>query len=434
MGAPAFDAAAARTTDSDLDETPAPDPSPAVGAADVGIQGSVELFGRDVKIDTALFYRPRVVHENVEPAKTFHRVRGQAPAEAFCMHAPAGSCMTRSKASMRRRRSNRWHVGCSAGAGAMHLSTFKPFQQLRLSLTSTAGQLGLPHLCHGKDDRTQPAMPEGPSIVILREQAAHLTHMRITRASGNTRLDTQRLIGQTIVALRSWGKHFLVEFENFSLRVHFLLFGSYRIDERREDMTPRLSLGGSQGELNLYACSLRWIEAPLDAVYDWRTDVMSDQWSAVRARKKLLERPKLLACDALLDQEIFAGVGNIIKNEVLFRIRVHPLSEIGALPAAQRSALVREARTYAFEFLAWKKAYVLKKHWLVHTRQICPRCNIPLQKAKLGTTQRRSFFCNQCQVLYTRSQQTVGQVSRSTPIKAAAAARRKTTPRASRDA
>lgn len=275
-------------------------------------------------------------------------------------------------------------------------------------------------------------MPEGPSIVILREQAAHLVHMRITHASGNTRLDTQRLIGHTIVALRSWGKHFLIEFEHFSLRVHFLLFGSYRIDERRDGMTPRLSLSGSQGELNLYACSLRWIEEPLDAVYDWRTDVMSDQWSPARARRKLTGKPKLLACDALLDQEIFAGVGNIIKNEVLFRIRVHPLSEIGALPVTQRNALVREARTYAFEFLAWKKAYVLKKHWLVHTRQICPRCNIPLQRAKLGTTQRRSFFCNRCQVLYRTSERDEADTSRSVQTKGLAAARKK--PRASHDA
>lgn len=243
-------------------------------------------------------------------------------------------------------------------------------------------------------------MPEGPSIVILREEAAHLTGMRIAHASGNTRLDTSRLVGQTIVALRSWGKHFLIEFDTFSLRVHFLLFGTYRVDERRAGVTPRLSLRGAQGELNLYTCSVRWIEQPLDTVYDWRTDVMSDQWSAARARAKLIERPQLLACDALLDQDVFAGVGNIIKNEVLFRIRVHPLSETGALPAAQRNALVREARTYAFEFLAWKKAHVLKKHWLVHTRRTCPRCEVPLQQAKLGKTQRRSFFCTQCQVLY----------------------------------
>ena len=43
-------------------------------------------------------------------------------------------------------------------------------------------------------------------------------------------------------------------------------------------------------------------------------------------------QPDTLVCDALLDQDLFAGVGNIIKNEVLFRTRVHPESTIGDLP------------------------------------------------------------------------------------------------------
>jgi endonuclease-8 len=108
--------------------------------------------------------------------------------------------------------------------------------------------------------------------------------------------------------------------------------------------------------------------------------------------------PKTLVCDALLDQNVFAGVGNIIKNEVLFRIRVHPLSTVGALSARKLSELVVQARQYSFEFLEWKKAFVLRKHWLVHTKRTCPRCNIPLTKAHLGTTDRRSFYCERCQV------------------------------------
>ena len=108
----------------------------------------------------------------------------------------------------------------------------------------------------------------------------------------------------------------------------------------------------------------------------------------------------MLSCDALLDQNIFSGSGNIIKNEVLFRIKVHPLSKVGALPAKQLNALVREARNYSFDFLEWKKAFVLKKHWLAHTKSTCPRCKIPLIKEYLGKTQRRSFFCNNCQELY----------------------------------
>jgi endonuclease-8 len=243
-------------------------------------------------------------------------------------------------------------------------------------------------------------MPEGPSIVILKEEAAGFAGKKILRVEGNTRIDKERLLNQRIVALRSWGKHFLIQLPNFSLRVHFMLFGSYRINERK-DRPPRLSLGFTRGgELNLYACSVRFIEEDLDDVYDWSVDVLSDDWDAAAARKRLRSMPDTLVCDALLDQTVFAGVGNIIKNEVLFRIRVHPLSTIGALPAPKLRQLVEQARQYSFDFMEWKKAYVLKKHWLAHTKRICPRCDIPLTRGHLGRTNRRSFFCERCQKKY----------------------------------
>ena len=178
-----------------------------------------------------------------------------------------------------------------------------------------------------------------------------------------------------------------------------MLFGSYRINE--EKITPpRLSLEFQNGKLNFYACSIQPIEEPLDEVYDWTADVMNDAWNPAGAKKKLKSQPDLLVCDALLDQQIFAGVGNIIKNEVLFRIFVHPKSKVGKLPLKQLNLLIREARVYSFDFLAWKKQFVLKKHWLAHTKRTCPRCAIPLVKEYLGRTNRRSFFCNNCQVLY----------------------------------
>jgi len=244
-------------------------------------------------------------------------------------------------------------------------------------------------------------MPEGPSIVILKEQASPFLGKTIDRIAGNTTIEKERLVGRRVEALRSWGKHFLVEMDvDFSLRVHFMLFGSYRINEQKSWAVPRLSLGFANGELNLYACSVRFIDVPLDLLYDWRADVMADAWDPKLALARIRERPDMLACDALLDQDIFAGVGNIIKNEVLFRIRVHPLSTIGAMPAAKQRELVREARQYSFDFYEWKKQYVLKKHWLAHTKRTCARCQVPLAKAHLGLTHRRSFWCEKCQVRY----------------------------------
>lgn len=244
-------------------------------------------------------------------------------------------------------------------------------------------------------------MPEGPSIVILKEEASPFLGRPIRQVAGNTTtIDKDRLLDQRIEAIRSWGKHFLLELPDFTLKIHFMLFGSYRINEGKSWATPRLSLGFDPGEINFYACSVRTIELPLDLAYDWWADVMSEHWDPELARRRLRSVPDMLACDALLDQDIFAGVGNIIKNEVLFRIRVHPLSTVGALPATKLRELVAEARNYSFDFYEWKKQYVLKKHWLAHTKRTCPRCNIPFVKGHLGKTQRRSFYCENCQVRY----------------------------------
>ncbi|MDQ2702407.1 MAG: endonuclease [Pseudomonadota bacterium] len=244
-------------------------------------------------------------------------------------------------------------------------------------------------------------MPEGPSIVILKEQAARFAGKRVVEVSGNSRQDLQRMHGLQVLAICSWGKHFLLVFDGFALRIHFLLFGSYRIDDPKPGAAPRVRLRFDDGQIDLYACSVRFIEGDLDDTYDWSVDVMADAWDPAQARKRLRERPQVIAADALLDQDLFAGVGNIIKNEVLHRIRVHPESEVGALPARKLGELVKQARDYSFDFLGWKKAYVLKKHYQVHTKTTCPRDGTRLSYRKeLGRARRRAFFCETCQKLY----------------------------------
>jgi len=244
-------------------------------------------------------------------------------------------------------------------------------------------------------------MPEGPSIIIVKEEVQSFIGKKILKVEGNSKLDIQRLSGQKIIDFKSWGKHFLICFKDFTVRIHFMLFGSYRINEQKE-AAPRLRLIFKEGELNFYACSIKFIEENLDEVYDWTSDVMNDSWNPKAAKKKLKEIPGALVCDALLNQNIFTGVGNIIKNEVLFRTHIHPESKVGDLPAKKINELIKEARNYSFDFLKWKKEYVLKKHWLAHTKKICPRCHIPFIKKHCGKSNRRSFYCQNCQVLYSR--------------------------------
>jgi endonuclease-8 len=243
-------------------------------------------------------------------------------------------------------------------------------------------------------------MPEGPTIVILKEAVQQFKGKKIIEASGNSKkLDINLLKDQTIIDFKSWGKHFLICFADFTIRVHFMLFGSYRINEH-SDRSPRLHLQFDDGELNFYACSVMMLTEPLDGIYDWSADVMNPAFDFEKAISKLKAKPEMLACDAILDQHIFSGAGNIFKNEVLFRIRIHPESLVDKLPEPKLQELVSETVNYAYDFLEWKKEYTLRKHWLAHTKTTCPRDHVRFHKAVLGKTHRRSFFCDICQVLY----------------------------------
>jgi len=265
-------------------------------------------------------------------------------------------------------------------------------------------------------------MPEGPSIIILKEAVASFKGKKILEASGNARIDTSLFVDQPIVDICSWGKHFLLVLPACTIRIHFLLFGSYSIDEPTK-AGPRLYLRFARGALYFYSCSVRVLQGHPGDIYDWSGDVMNDAWNARKARKKLLAKPETMVCDALLDQDIFAGVGNIIKNEVLFRIRVHPESRIGGLPSRKLGEMIREARNYSYDFLEWKKEFTLKKHWLAHTKKICPRCHILFIKVQhLGKTLRRAFFCNNCQIWYMPGAE---PAKKEAPAAAVAAPRKK---------
>jgi len=241
-------------------------------------------------------------------------------------------------------------------------------------------------------------MPEGPSIVILKEACAPFIGKKVLSIDGNTKVDIVRLKGQKVIDFKSWGKQFLICFKDVTVRIHLLMFGSYRINEQKE-APPRLSLKFKNGELNFYTCSVKLIEGDIEAVYDWEVDVMSDNWNpqkAVAAIRKLKGTP---VCDLLLDQNIFAGSGNIIKNEVLFRVRLHPETTTNALTLKKIKELVADTRKYCFLFYEWKKAFVLRKHWQVYKQKICPNCGGLITLKHLGKHKRRTFFCANCQVL-----------------------------------
>ncbi|WP_051691879.1 DNA-formamidopyrimidine glycosylase family protein [Pedobacter borealis] len=211
-------------------------------------------------------------------------------------------------------------------------------------------------------------MPEGPSIVILKDliKALHLGKPEVLEVAGNANFDKDRLLHEKIQDFKSWGKHFLICFNDFTIRIHFMLFGSYLINERKK-APLKLGLIFKKDELNFYTCKVDLLEGNVKKHYHWENDVMADEWNGNAAIKKLKEKPQALVCDVLLDQQIFSGVGNIIKNEVLYRTRMHPLTKVENLPLVKLKALVKEARNYSFDFLKWKKENTLSKHWEVYS-------------------------------------------------------------------
>jgi endonuclease-8 len=242
-------------------------------------------------------------------------------------------------------------------------------------------------------------MPEGPSIVIMKEEFMQFKGKKVLSISGNAKIDLQRAKGKKIEDLKSWGKHFLICFDDFFFRIHLLMWGSYRINEEK-DAKPRLSIKMRGNEFNFYSCAIKLIEGKPEDVYDWEVDVMSDEWNAKTVEKGVKAMKHANVCDALMNQELFSGLGNIIKNEVLFRIKVHPKSFTDKLPPKKLKEMIKEARIYSLQFYEWKKKYELKKHWLIYKKGICPRCNIKTKREWLGKTNRMTCFCDNCQVVY----------------------------------
>ena len=245
-------------------------------------------------------------------------------------------------------------------------------------------------------------MPEGPSILILKEAITPVfKNKTIINVYGNAKVDLTQLTGKKIMDIRSLGKQLFIYFEDWIVRIHLLMFGTYSVDKNiRPARSLRLALQTTKHTLYFYTCSVRLVPPDGDKDYDWQADVLSDEWNAKSARKKLKAAPGTMVCDALLDQNIFSGVGNIIKNEVLYRIKLHPENRVKNLPPLKLSLLIKEARNYSFDFLKWKKEFTLKKHWLAHTKKTCLRCNLPIIKKYCGKTKRRTFFCKVCQVRY----------------------------------
>jgi len=252
-------------------------------------------------------------------------------------------------------------------------------------------------------------MPEGPMMHLFRDELAVLKGLRVTElAHSRKKPDLSELEGKELHSLSTWGKYVFLNFQpgNLHLRIHWGMFGVYHLDEPRKGKSPILHLSFSKDrELYLYAVSLRLIEGPLShSEYDPHIDIMSAAFDVDRALKTMKEQPlERMICDVLMDQTIFAGLGNVIKNESLFALRIAPESRMGGLPARSRRPLVKDILDQAELFLHERRASGGYGHaWVqIYRKKVCPVCGGPVTKQPTGDGKRMSHWCKRDQELYS---------------------------------
>ena len=247
---------------------------------------------------------------------------------------------------------------------------------------------------------------EGPSLFLASEQLQPFIGKRVLEVRGNTKVDKDRCAGQEVLAVFSHGKQLLIQFDAFALRIHFMLFGTYEADVNGRQVTgdyvrarvPRMALRFNNGELRLFNCSVRYLEgSSVRREFDFGIDVLAPAWDASRALKALSSRGKEQIGDVLLDQEVFAGVGKIVKNDVLSLVRIRTAALVGRLSVAKRREIVREARAFSLQFLRWRREFRLRRNLRVHQKGECPYCGGKLVHGKMGHRQRMAHYCPRCQ-------------------------------------
>jgi endonuclease-8 len=252
---------------------------------------------------------------------------------------------------------------------------------------------------------------EGPSIHLAAEQLAPFVGRRIRTVAGNSRVGIERLRHRTVRDIFAWGKHLVFQFDTFAMRVHFMLWGTFAATVRGASVTgdyrrtgpPRLVLDFVNGEITIWSASIKLIDSRhVRSQYDFTADVLSPFWDAGAAFVKARAFARAEIADVLLDQAIFAGVGNIIKNEVLFRTRTSPFRRVGRLSDTRLAAIVADARTFSFRFLELRREFALRKNLEIYGRSVCPSCGGKVSRKIHGQRARRSFFCGRCQSMTTR--------------------------------
>jgi endonuclease-8 len=216
--------------------------------------------------------------------------------------------------------------------------------------------------------------------------------------------------GETIDAVRAIGKHLVVDFSGgLSLRVHLRMTGRWRVYARGE-ISERAS-HAARVLLEVPAHVVACFDAP-DVAISRRDRVAVGHLGpdlcepdadidAVVARIPSRIDPATTIGEALLDQRIAGGIGNVYKSEALFAERIDPTSRVVDLPTARRRAAFARAHRQLRENLRrGGPRRTVPEGLAVYGRagRPCRVCGAAIVRIVQGREQPRStYYCPTCQ-------------------------------------
>jgi formamidopyrimidine-DNA glycosylase len=232
---------------------------------------------------------------------------------------------------------------------------------------------------------------------------------RIFRGS-NPRLLVRSLTGQKLLRSSSWGKQMLFEFGDGNwLGLHLGMTGKMRVERTgfRPEKHDHLVLHQAKRALVFRDARLfgrvRFHHGKTSPEW-WRTgapDIGSEMFDRKFFDGFLKRHSRAPIKSVLLLQSGFAGIGNWMADEILWRAKALPSRTPGSFSSVERARLFRETRFVATESLRIISPEFgdAPDDWLIHQKWkregVCPRHGTPLQKAMIGG--RTTAWCSLCQ-------------------------------------
>ncbi len=253
-------------------------------------------------------------------------------------------------------------------------------------------------------------MAEGDTILRAKHRLADaLVGQSIAVATPNPRgraAGVERLDGRTLEGIDAHGKHLLFDFGDLVLHSHLGMSGGWHVYPRAARWRrPRSSawvvLGGErQDAVQFGGPTLRVLPASRVAIDPQLARLGPDilapdlDLDAVVASFRAADQSRTLG-DALLDQRLTAGIGNIFKSEACFGARVDPWRPLSQVTDEELRTVLDQARAQMLNAVkaGGRHRFAVYKH-----RGPCGRCRGPVRHRGQGDANRTTWWCERCQV------------------------------------